>query len=251
MRSRLDCNHTGFCRHPHFPRLTFAWTHRNFARVSLSAYILLASSSLFVIVDPLAMAPVFLAMTPTDTPEQRLRMARVTCFTVAVVLLVFAFAGASLFKVLGITLPAFKIAAGIVLFIIALDMLRVQRSRVQQTSEETQAGMEKTDIAITPMAIPMLAGPGAISTTIVLSNEAATIPEHFALYGCIIGVALATYLIFRLAVRGARWLNPIAMSIAIRIMGLLLAAIAVQFMLNAIEEFHDEMITRPPFVNVG
>jgi multiple antibiotic resistance protein len=143
-------------------------------------------------------------------------------------------------------MPAFQIAASIVLLIIALDMLRVQRSRLQHTTEETQAGTEKTDIAITPLAIPMLAGPGAISTTILLQNEAKTIPEHAALYGCIVAVALATYLIFRLAVRGARWLNPIVMSIAIRVMGLLLAAIAVQFMLDGIKEFLSESGPAPP-----
>jgi multiple antibiotic resistance protein len=124
-------------------------------------------------------------------------------------------------------------------------MLRVQRSRVQQTREETQAGVEKPDIAVTPLAIPMLAGPGAISTTILLQNEAKTLTEHIALYGCILVVSLATYLIFHLAVRGARWLNPIAMSIAIRVMGLLLAAVAVQFMLNAIKEFHSQLMTPP------
>ena len=207
----------------------------------LSEYILLAASSLFVIVDPLAMIPVFLAMTPNDTPAQRLRMARVASLTVAAVLLAFAFGGTTLFKIFGITMPAFQIAASIVLLIIALDMLRVQRSRLQHTMEETQAGAEKTDIAVTPLAIPMLAGPGAISTTILLQNEAKTIPEHIALYGCILAVALATYILFRLAVRGARWLNPIAMSIAIRVMGLLLAAIAIQFMLNAIKAFHNEL----------
>jgi len=209
--------------------------------VGLFEYILLAVSSLFVIVDPLAMIPVFLAMTPNDTPQQRLRMARVASLTVAAVLLAFAFAGTTLFKIFGITMPAFQIAASIVLLIIALDMLRVQRSRLQHTTEETQAGVEKTDIAITPLAIPMLAGPGAISTTILLQHGAKTVPEHIALYGCILAVSLATYLIFRLAVRGARWLNPIVMSIAIRVMGLLLAAIAVQFMLDAIKEFHSQL----------
>ena len=213
--------------------------------MSLSEYILLALSSLFVIVDPLATAPAFLAMTPNETPEQRLRTAGLACFTTAVVLLAFAFAGTELFKIFGITMPAFQIAASIVLLIIALDMLRVQRSRVQQTSEETRAGVEKPDIAVTPLAIPMLAGPGAISTTILLQNKATTVPEHVALYGCILVVSLATYLIFRLAVRGARWLNPIAMSIAIRVMGLLLAAVAIQFMLYGIKEFHSELIGPP------
>lgn len=213
--------------------------------VSLSEYTLLAASSLFVIADPLATAPVFLAMTPNDTREQRLRTARLACLTMAVVLLVFAFAGTTLFKIFGITMPAFQIAASIILLIIALDMLRVQRSRVQQTREEAEAGVEKTNIAITPLAIPMLAGPGAISTTILLQNQATNIPEHIALYACILAVSLASYLTFWLAVRGARWLNPIAMSIAIRIMGLLLAAIAVQFMLNAIKGFHDILISPP------
>jgi multiple antibiotic resistance protein len=214
--------------------------------VSLSEYTLLAASSLFVIVDPLAMAPAFLAMTPNDTSEQRLRMARLACLTVAAVLLGFAFAGTALFKIFGITMPAFQIAASIVLLMISLDMLRVQRSRMQQTNEETRAGTEKTDIAITPLAVPMLAGPGAISTTILLQNEAKTIAQHAALYGCILLVSLVSYWVFRLAVRGAHWLNPIVMSIAIRVMGLLLAAVAIQFMLNAIKEFHSEMFATPP-----
>jgi multiple antibiotic resistance protein len=211
--------------------------------VTLSEYSLLAVSSLFVIVDPLATAPALLAMTPNETPQQRLRTARLACTTVAVVLLAFAFAGTLLFKIFGITMPAFQIAASIVLLIIALDMLRVQRSRVQETREEKLAGVEKPDIAITPLAIPMLAGPGAISTTILLQNEAQTIPQRIALYCCIVGVALASYLVFRVAIRSARWLSPIAMSIAIRVMGLLLAAVAVQFMLNGIREFVETMIT--------
>ena len=198
-----------------------------------------------MIVDPLATAPAFLAMTPNNTPDERLRMARLACLATAAVLLVFSFTGTALFKVFGITLPAFQMAASIILLIIALDMLRVQRSRVQETHEEKQAGAEKDDIAITPLAIPMLAGPGAISTTILLQNEARTVAQHIALYGCILGVALATYLIFRLAVRGARWLNPIALSIAIRVMGLLLAAVAIQFMLNAIKDFRHELLSLP------
>lgn len=206
--------------------------------MNLGEYILLAGSSLFVIVDPLATTPAFLAMTPNDTPEQRLRTAKVACCTMAAVLLAFSVAGTVIFKIFSISMPAFQIAASIVLLIIALDMLRVQRSRVQETREEKQAGTESNDVAVAPLAIPMLAGPGAISTTILLQNEAQTISQRVALYGCILAVSIATYLIFRLAVRSARWMNPIAMSIAIRIMGLLLAAIAVQFMLNAAKQLH-------------
>jgi len=211
--------------------------------LNLPEYILLAASSLFVIVDPLATVPAFLAMTPNDTTEQRTRMARLACCVAAGVLLLFSIAGTLVFKVMGITMPAFQIAASIVLLLVALDMLRAQRSRVQETHEETRAGAEKTDIAVTPLAIPMLSGPGAISTTIVLQNEAKNLAEHVALYGCIATVMLASYFILRVAARGAKWLNPIVMSIAIRIMGLLLAAVAIQFMLNAIKVFRLDLIS--------
>ena len=210
-------------------------------------YILLAASSLFVIVDPVAVVPAFLAMTPNDTAEQRIRTARLACCVAAGVMLVFSFAGQLVFKVMGITMPAFQIAASILLLVVALDMVRAQRSRVQETHEETKAGTEKTDIAVTPLAIPMLAGPGAISTTVLLQNEAKTIPQHIALCFCIVAVAVASYLILRLSARSARWLSPIVMSIAIRIMGLLLAAVAVQFMLNAIKAFRLELLG--PMVN--
>src|SRR5713226_8647749 len=169
--------------------------------MTLTEYILLAGSSLFVIIDPLATVPAFLAMTPTDTPEQRVRMARLARCVMAGVLIVFAVAGKWIFKFLGITMPAFQLAASIVLLLVALDMLRAQRSRVQETREETAAGVEKTDIAVTPLAIPMLAGPGAISTAILLQNQAANAGPRAALYsaalyGCILAVALASYLVF-------------------------------------------------------
>ena len=198
-----------------------------------------------MIVDPLALVPAFLAMTPNDTAEQRIRTARLACCVAAGVLLLFSVAGQLLFKVMGITMPAFQIAASILLLVVALDMVRAQRSRVQETHEETLAGTEKTDIAVTPLAIPMLAGPGAISTTVLLQNEARDSPQHIALYGCIVAVAFVSYLILRISARGARWLNPIMMSISIRIMGLLLAAVAIQFMLNAIKAFRLDLLATP------
>jgi multiple antibiotic resistance protein len=213
--------------------------------LSLPEYILLAASSLFVIVDPLATVPAFLAMTPTDTPEQRIKMARLACWVTAGVLLTFAFAGTWIFKFLGITMPAFQLAASIVLLLVALDMLRAQRSRVQETSEETAAGAEKTDIAVTPLAVPMLAGPGAISTAILLHNQAAGLAQRLALYLCIVAVAFASYVILRVSARGARWLSPIALNIAARIMGLLLAAVAMQFALNALRQLKSEWFSIP------
>lgn len=181
-------------------------------------------------------------MTPGDTAEQRSRTARLACCVAAGVMLTFALAGQLIFKVMGITMPAFQIAASILLLIVALDMVRAQRSRVQETREETKAGAEKTDIAVTPLAIPMLAGPGAMSTTVLLQNEAKDVPQHLALYACIVAVMFVSYLILRISARSTRWLSPIIMSIAIRIMGLLLAAVAIQFMLNAIKTFRLDLI---------
>src|SRR3954451_20436907 len=100
--------------------------------LTLSEYIVLAASSLFVIVDPLATVPEFIAMTPKDTPAERIRMAGLACFVMAIILLTFAVAGKWIFKFLGLTMPAFQIATSIVLFFVALDMLRAQRSRVQE-----------------------------------------------------------------------------------------------------------------------
>ena len=204
--------------------------------MTLPEYILLATSSLFVIIDPLATVPAFLAMTPTDTPQARIKMARLACFVTAGVLIGFSLVGKWIFKFLSITMPSFQIAASIVLLLVALDLLRAQRSRVHETSEETAAGMEKTDIAVAPLAIPMLAGPGAISTVILLQNQAANFIQHIALYGCILLVSLLTYIILRVSARGAQWLSPIALNITARIMGLLLCAVAIQFMVNAIRE---------------
>ena len=209
---------------------------------ALMEYTLLAFGSLFVIVDPIATVPAFIAMTPRDTPDQRIRMARLASIVMAAVLLIFAVAGKIIFKFLGITIPAFQIAASIVLLIVALDMLRAQRSRVVETSEETSAGAEKADIAITPLAVPMLAGPGAISTAIVMQSRAADVPQHVALYVSIVAVSFVSYLIFRVSAHGAKWLNPIAMKITTRIMGLLLAAVAVQFMINGLKAVRADWI---------
>ncbi|MEN6450227.1 MAG: MarC family protein [Thermoguttaceae bacterium] len=197
---------------------------------------LLAFSSLFVIIDPLGLVPVFLAMTPNDTPRQRIRTAKLACVIAVFLLIGFGLVGRWLFDYLGITMPAFQMAGSIVLLLIALDMLHAQRSTVHETAEETDAGTAKEDIAITPLAVPMLAGPGAISTIIVLHNRAHNLGQELALYASIIAACLASYLVLRLSAHGARLLSPLAMKIVTRLMGLFLAAIAFQFLLNALRE---------------
>ena len=202
----------------------------------MTEYVLLAASSLFVIVNPIGTVPAFLAMTPTDTTARRDQMAKLACWVMAGVLLVFAMAGTWIFKLFGITLPTFEMAGSMVLLLIALDMLRAQRSQVQETEEEKAAGAAKEDIAITPLAVPMLAGPGAISTAILLHSQANGIPQRIALYLCILGISIITYLILRFSARGTAWLTPIAMKLTTRIMGLMLAAVAFQFMVNALKD---------------
>jgi multiple antibiotic resistance protein len=203
--------------------------------VTTLQYILLAVSSLFVIVDPIATVPAFLAMTPNDTPAARLRMARLACLVAAGVLVAFALAGKWIFRFFGITTPAFEMAGSIVLLLVALDMLKAQRSRVQETREETDAGAAKEDIAITPLAVPMLAGPGAISTVILLNSKAATLLQHGVLLACVLFVCGLSYAIFALSTHGARWLNPILLRLTTRLMGLFLVAIAMQFLVNALK----------------
>lgn len=207
--------------------------------MTLVEFTLLAASSLFVIIDPVSLVPLFLAMTPDDTPGERIRMARLACVVAACVLILFGLAGQWVFKFLGITLPAFQMAGSVVLLLIAMDMLRAERSPVRETDKDTQAGAAMDDIAITPLAVPMLAGPGAISTTILLQSKAAGVAQHVALYACIMAVCAASYVILRLSAHGAKWLNPLAMRIGTRLMGLLLAAIAFQFLINATRDLTD------------
>lgn len=203
--------------------------------MTLLEYGVLAFSSLFVIVDPIATVPAFLAMTARSTISQRLRMARVACLVAVGILAGFALIGQWLFSLLGITLPAIQVAGALVLLLVALDMLRAQRSPVQETAAETAAGSEMDDIAVTPLAVPMLAGPAAISTVILLDGQASSFAQRGLLLACVALVGLASYVTLALGASGARWMSPLAEKIITRLMGLLLAALAVQFLFNGLK----------------
>lgn len=206
--------------------------------MTFTEYAVLAFSSLFVIVDPIATVPAFLAMTARDSISQRLRMARTACLVAAGILTVFALIGQWLFTLLGITLPAIQVAGALVLLLVALDMLRAQRSPVQETAAETAEGATKEDIAITPLAIPMLAGPAAISTVILLEAQAISWAQRGVLLACVALVSLASYMTLALGATGAKWISPIAEKIITRLMGLLLAALAIQFLFNGLKGEH-------------
>jgi multiple antibiotic resistance protein len=198
-------------------------------------YAFLTFGSLFAIVDPFAAIPAFLAMTENDTPDQRRRMARTACVTCFGVMALFAVLGPSIFKLFGITLPAFQIAGGLVLLLSSLDMIRAKRSPLRETPEEVAEGMSKDDIAITPLAVPLLAGPGAITTSIVLAGRAPDLAHAGVVIAMIALVAILSYVTLTLAADGAKRLSPTLLNIVTRLMGLLLAAIGVQLILSALK----------------
>jgi len=197
-------------------------------------YGLLAFSSLFAIVDPIATIPAFLAMTPEDTTADRIRMARLACIVATGVLLAFTLAGRQIFQLLGVTLPAFELAGSLLLLRIAFDMLYAKRPGSQETAEEVAAGAAKDDIAISPLGVSMLAGPGAISTVLILATRAGTWLNYGILMGCIVAVGAVSYIVLHIGARGAAFLNPLLLKLVTRLMGLVIAAIAVQFAFNAI-----------------
>ncbi len=193
-----------------------------------------AFSSIFFIVDPLAAIPSFLVMTSEDSEEKRRRMARQSAWTCFLVLMVFSLAGTLIFKLFSITLPAFKIAGGIILFLVAIDMLQARRSSTQEVTEERLEGAEKDEIGVTPMGIPMLAGPGAISTVMVLMGQSRNWWQVIPVFAAIAITALASYYILAGANRVRRFLGEIGIRILMRLMGLVLTALAVQFVINGL-----------------
>jgi len=200
---------------------------------------LVSFSAIFFVVDPLSAVPFFLTMTREHTPEERRETALRASVAAALVLSTFALAGAWIFRLLGIGLPAFKVAGGVVLLLLALDMIRTQPSKARITEGEVTAGADKEDVAIVPLAMPLLAGPGSIATAIVLMARArGGGPWWHALpvLGSIALTCAAAYLILAGATRTARVLGPTGLAILERAAGLLLVAIAVQFMMDGLGE---------------
>jgi len=199
-------------------------------------FALMGAGALFAIVNPLAAVPTFFAMTPANTEAERLRMARRASVTASGVLILFSLMGTRLFGIFGITLAAFQMAGGLLLLLVSLDSLRAKRSAVHETEEEKREGLEKDDISITPLAIPMLSGPGAITTAILLESKAKTLAQDAVLYLLFVLMGFACYFTLRFSIKKARQINPIAMNITTRLMGLILAATAMQFMLDGIKK---------------
>jgi multiple antibiotic resistance protein len=223
---------------------TAALTHLEgsvFVRFSL-----LALSSIFFLVDPFAALPTFLAVTAGQDNAKRIRTARKASLTAFVILSVFAIAGTYIFRLFGISLPAFEIAGGIILLLIGLDMLEAKRSPTQESSSETAAAATKDDVGIVPMGIPMLAGPGAITSVMVLVGQAHLSKDYWhlaAIFAAIAITAAICYLVLGSATRVASVLGETGIRILIRVMGLLLVALAVQYFVNGFADLG--ILSRP------
>ncbi len=192
-------------------------------------------TSVLFIVDPLTAVPAFLAMTHRDSPAVRRLMARRGAWTCAITLSLFALGGSLIFRLFGITLGAFKIAGGILIGLTALDMVRARRSEQKETPIETAEGTEKEDVGIIPLGVPMLAGPGAISTVMVLAGASKTAVSGAGLYGAIALTAWLCYVTLAAATRVEQRLGQTGMRVLTRLMGLVLGAIAVQFIVDGIK----------------
>ena len=206
----------------------------------LANYRRLCFGTLFAGLSPLATVPPFIAMTQHDEQEERLRMALRACAVACGVMIFFTLTGLTILDFFGISVPAFKIAGGLVLMLASLEMIRGGRSRV--TKEEAAEGKEKEDISVTPLAIPLLCGPVTIVTGILLSARAITWIYYPVLIGTVLVIYAITYIVLRLAIRYSHLFGEITMRVVARLMGLLLAALAVQFVANGIRE----MDWRPP-----
>ncbi|HEU4383320.1 MAG TPA: MarC family protein [Anaeromyxobacteraceae bacterium] len=202
------------------------------------SFSLVSLSAVLVVVDPLAAVPFFLAMTAEERPEGRREIARRASAAAFLILVVFALVGALLFRALGITMAAFRLAGGVLLLILAVDMLRTRTSAARITEPEVEEGASKEDVAIVPLATPLLAGPGSIATVVVLMARARQEELWRALpvLGAIAATCAVTYLVLGSASRVERVLGRTGMALLQRVAGLLLAAIAAQFLVDGLGE---------------
>jgi multiple antibiotic resistance protein len=197
--------------------------------VRLLEHLVIALPAVFFVVDPPGAVPLFLAMTARDSRAKTLSMARRACIAGALLLFFFAFFGALIFKMFGVTLAAFRVAGGILLMLTALDMLRAEASKTRTSKAEADEGVEKEDIAIVPLAMPVLSGPGSIATVMVLMADQDVYPRGIAVSIAIAITFVGTYFTLATAQRFLKVLGQTGLAVTQRVFGLLLAALAVQF----------------------
>lgn len=194
-----------------------------------------AMVSIFAIVDPLGVVPFFSVLTEGMKPSEKQEIVSKACLTATIILGVFAVFGQWIFAGFGFTIPAFKIAGGILLFGVALEMLHGERSRSRLTAQEREETLEREDVAVVPLGIPLLAGPGAITTVMIYMTASVADPvdKLFVFAGILVSV-LAAFALLHNADRIFRKIGRTGTRAIGRVMGLLLAAIAVQFIIDGI-----------------
>ncbi len=189
----------------------------------------------FVIVDPIGGLPLFLSLTPTESDRERRLTALKACLAAFLILDVFIFWGEKILALFQISMGSFRVAGGALLFLIALQMLQAKPRGTKSTPPEEEEALEKEDVALVPLAVPILSGPGAITTAIVLAGgEPLTVKlQVFLAAGC---TFLVTFLLFSQASRIAALLGRTGANLLVRVMGLLLSVIAVEYMVVGLKE---------------
>lgn len=204
--------------------------------IPLIHFFVRAFAGVFVILDPFGASSHFLALTSQHPTSLKKAIAQKACLVAFGVLIFFSLAGGALFKYFGLTLAALKIAGGILLFTIALGMLYGKRTGAKTTPEEEKEHSELEDITVIPMAIPILSGPGAITTVMVLSGEAQTPMKLMMVLLAILVSVIICYLVLANSVVILNLLKTTGVKILTRIMGLIMSVIAVQFVINGIAD---------------
>ena len=188
-----------------------------------------AFTALFVVIDPIGLAPIFVAMTAGMSPRRRRAIGIRACLIGAGILVAFALLGDSILTFIGISMPAFRIAGGMLLFLTALEMLFEKR----QPKREGRAEEPTTDPSVFPLALPLIAGPGAIATMILLTDQASAIGSAQAI-GVMLVVIAVVFGFFLMATPLERLLGPTGTNVTTRLLGMLLAALSVQFVLDGL-----------------
>lgn len=201
------------------------------------SFSLVTFPAVFFIMDPLGLLPIFVAITSGDTEEKRQRTARRATLIAFGLMTFFTLFGSFVFKLFGISMSALKVAGGILLLMTSMDMLKAQPSRTRSSPEETHESEAKEDVAVVPLAMPLLAGPGSIATAMVLAARGPNWTYSIPVVASIAITCFVTYLLLRVATRLNRILGTTGIAVLERIMGLLLAAIAVQFVADGIMMF--------------
>ena len=200
-----------------------------------------AFATLFVIIDPLGLTPLFVALTRDQPPAMRRRIARQSVLLAAGVLLLFAFFGKAILSLFGISMPAFRIAGGILLFMIAVEMLFEKRAERRQRTvahkELPHAYQAVDDVWVFPLGIPLIAGPGAITSIILLmSRHAGDTVAQAIVIAILLGVLGLTWLLFSIISHATRFLSETAVRAISRVLGIILAALAVEFVLTGLKD---------------